>query len=226
MTNLQPPPLGGQRSGIETNYRGTLFRSRLEAKWAAFFDGMGWEWEYEPFDGDRYIPDFVLLGAKPVLVEVKPAPTLAALAAPLEHACERVSWDLWPHDILAVGLTPVMPPDADYDAWAPKRWGADGTRTHGHALGLLAQRDGWDGVAAAIWNTCLTCEISTFHHANHSYYCRLCGHYDDKAYAGDTPALAIATSWKAATNVVRWEAGGAVPIRQVMDAWVRTWPRK
>jgi len=48
---------------IQTSYRGYLFRSRLEARWAIFFDALGLKWEYEPegFDlGDAgwYLPDF------------------------------------------------------------------------------------------------------------------------------------------------------------------------
>ncbi|MDQ8209635.1 hypothetical protein QEH52_19100 [Coraliomargarita sp. SDUM461003] len=48
---------------IETAYRGYRFRSRLEARWAIYFDEIGIEWEYEPegfeFDnGIRYLPDF------------------------------------------------------------------------------------------------------------------------------------------------------------------------
>ena len=33
---------------IETKYKGYRFRSRLEARWAVFFDTMGIEWIYEP----------------------------------------------------------------------------------------------------------------------------------------------------------------------------------
>jgi hypothetical protein len=33
---------------IETLYRGYRFRSRLEARWAVFFDGAGIAWQYEP----------------------------------------------------------------------------------------------------------------------------------------------------------------------------------
>jgi hypothetical protein len=54
----------------ETKYAGVLFRSRLEARWAAFFDLLGWDWEYEPIDLDGWTPDFRLFGR--VLVEVKP----------------------------------------------------------------------------------------------------------------------------------------------------------
>jgi hypothetical protein len=50
---------------IETAYKGYNFRSRLEARWAVFFDALGIEWEYEPEgfefeDGTRYLPDFLL----------------------------------------------------------------------------------------------------------------------------------------------------------------------
>lgn len=60
-------------SPIETRYADCLFRSRLEARWAVFFDTLGIEWQYEaqgyvcqprchlsgtaPF---RYLPDFWL----------------------------------------------------------------------------------------------------------------------------------------------------------------------
>lgn len=62
----------GRMQAIPTTYAGVRFRSRLEARWAAFFDLVGWEWEYEPLDLNGYIPDFVLAFAKPLLVEVKP----------------------------------------------------------------------------------------------------------------------------------------------------------
>ena len=59
---------------IPTEYNGTTFRSRLEARWAAFFDLCGWEWEYEPVDFDGWFPDFALRGdeGRPTWVEVKP----------------------------------------------------------------------------------------------------------------------------------------------------------
>lgn len=52
-------------SAIETAYAGQLFRSRLEARWAVFFDCLGIAWKYEPrgFEssaGGRYLPDFLL----------------------------------------------------------------------------------------------------------------------------------------------------------------------
>lgn len=55
---------------IPTRYAGVQFRSRLEARWAAFFDLMEFDWQYEPIDLDGYIPDFILFDR--MLVEVKP----------------------------------------------------------------------------------------------------------------------------------------------------------
>lgn len=54
-----------------TMYNGRLYRSRLEARWAAFFDLAGFEFEYEPFDLNGWSPDFLL--EKNTLVEIKPS---------------------------------------------------------------------------------------------------------------------------------------------------------
>lgn len=50
---------------IETQYRGYRFRSRLEARWAVFFDALRirWDYELEGFDlgiAGWYLPDFWL----------------------------------------------------------------------------------------------------------------------------------------------------------------------
>lgn len=48
---------------IDTEYKGYLFRSRLEARWAVFFDALGIRYEYEKEGFDLgefgwYLPDF------------------------------------------------------------------------------------------------------------------------------------------------------------------------
>jgi len=47
---------------ITTIYNGNRFRSRLEARWAVFFDCMGWVYEYEEngyqLPSKWYLPDF------------------------------------------------------------------------------------------------------------------------------------------------------------------------
>jgi hypothetical protein len=49
---------------IETHYGGCRFRSRLEARWAVFFDYLEIPWEFEPqgfqTSGGPYLPDFWL----------------------------------------------------------------------------------------------------------------------------------------------------------------------
>lgn len=58
---------------IPTRYADVEFRSRLEARWACFFDLVEWEWEYESYDMPWWIPDFLIHGFDhPILVEVKP----------------------------------------------------------------------------------------------------------------------------------------------------------
>jgi len=60
---------------IETVYNGYRFRSRLEARWAVFFDTLGIEYKYEPEgfdlgDGIWYLPDF-WLSKRECWVEIK-----------------------------------------------------------------------------------------------------------------------------------------------------------
>lgn len=61
---------------LETRYAGHRFRSRLEARWAVFFDTLRIKWEYEPQgytvgpDKRPYLPDFRLPDLN-VFVEVK-----------------------------------------------------------------------------------------------------------------------------------------------------------
>jgi hypothetical protein len=60
-------------AAIPTEYNGVQMRSRLEARWAAFFDLCGWKWSYEPFDLEGWIPDFMIeTPFCEVLVEIKP----------------------------------------------------------------------------------------------------------------------------------------------------------
>lgn len=63
-------------NAIPTTYAGVRFRSRLEARWAVFFDSLGIDWRYE-HEGhaagrwylcDFYLPEF------DVWIEIKPCP--------------------------------------------------------------------------------------------------------------------------------------------------------
>jgi len=62
----------------ETKYNGRIYRSRLEARWAAYFDIVGWDYEYEPCQVNGFNPDFFIkcfsdsYDCSFVIVEVKP----------------------------------------------------------------------------------------------------------------------------------------------------------
>jgi hypothetical protein len=84
---------------IPTKYQGVEFRSKLEAKWACFFDEMGLRWEYEPEgyelpDGTRYLPDFLIRcgdgDADWVYGEVKPTRAGFEKADALYRASGRI----------------------------------------------------------------------------------------------------------------------------------------
>jgi len=107
---------------IETQYKGYRFRSRLEARWAVFFDALGLAWEYEKEgydlgDAGWYLPDF-WLPEQEVWVEVK-----ADHAAPPQHriflAGKMTDW----RSRLNTHGYEITGPDADLRVWnEPSRW--------------------------------------------------------------------------------------------------------
>jgi hypothetical protein len=81
MSNIKP---------IETVYNGYRFRSRLEARWAVFFDTAGIPYQYEPEgfvleDGTHYLPDFYLPWFK-CYVEIKPS----GIQSEIDKGCDRI----------------------------------------------------------------------------------------------------------------------------------------
>src|SRR3954469_17021749 len=150
---------------IPTKYGGVQFQSRLEARWAAMFDRLHWEWEYEPLDFRRYIPDFVVFfPAGPVLVEVKPGLTVIELirgAAGKIDGCEWKSENI--DDALIVGA--VWSPRGSFDASA----------------GALRQNPTWNqpggdsGWGEGAWITCSECGRISIRQETHLWRCIACG---------------------------------------------------
>ena len=70
-------------TSLEASYSSVLFRSRAEARWAIFFDLLGWSWDYEVCHyqlGElNYLPDFYLPDVH-LWVEVKGPSFLDAAA--------------------------------------------------------------------------------------------------------------------------------------------------
>lgn len=103
-----------QIKAIQTEYKGYKFRSRLEARWAVFFDAAGIKWEYEPQgfeceDGTRYLPDFYLPDYD-WYAEVK-APRSGAVEE-IEKACKFVG-----SKIKVLVILGNIPPKSDADLY-------------------------------------------------------------------------------------------------------------
>ena len=104
----------GPSQPLPTRYKGYHFRSRLEARWAVFFDTLKIPWEYEAeayeLPSGRYLPDFsvgrLLAWCDPCWVEVKPS-----IAAPDSKWAELV--ELTRRDILVY----IGPPGPDVESY-------------------------------------------------------------------------------------------------------------
>jgi hypothetical protein len=110
--------LAAPRKGRPTVYAGIEFRSRLEARWACLFDRLGVRWVYEPLDGNRYTPDFLLHEFvevdQPALAEVKPAITRADYRAPIAKVTAGLAGH-WKGAVLILGADPLPP----WPGWRP-----------------------------------------------------------------------------------------------------------
>jgi hypothetical protein len=97
---------------IPTLYRGIQFRSRLESKWAIFFDSLGWRWEYEPINYRGWIPDFMFRPPErwPVLVECKP---IFELDTAVCQKIERALGDSSDYEVLLCGAELTRAPVRD-----------------------------------------------------------------------------------------------------------------
>ena len=173
---------------VETVYRSTRFRSRLEARWAAFFDLCEWNWEYEPLDLKGWVPDFVLLGAEPVWVEVKPildfADDVENLCPALAGTIKRVSSEDG-IEALLVGARL----DATKDAFGP---------------GLLCQEmgEGFD------WCRASFVRGPDFCSRYQAYRSRMSGQYDGSLDCGADTISSIARLWALAGNRTQWRPEG------------------
>lgn len=164
--------------GVPTAYAETNFRSRLEARWAAFADLAGWAWVYEPFDGAGYLPDFcfTVLG-RPILVEVKPVATLEEALEHLPKIANGIG-ALWDHDVIVAGIEPKRTLYIDF----------------------LGGPDDWHSGCAAL-TVCPGCSSLEIHPEPWSMECAPCG--IDRRMPADSY---VTTLWRQAGNLTRWDA--------------------
>lgn len=203
---------------IPTTYAGVNFRSRLEARWAAFFDLCGWKWDYEPFDLDGWAPDFMLKGKIKALVEVKPidfsaveeismrqAQRLAAKAfrtaatiAPKQKAME----DMCDSDLTKFLDETQKPPQ--YEIMVVGNGPFRNDNWNGWGLGVFALDDLWDRDFADLFYG-LTAPLDYAARYNNYQY-RIGGQHDGDGHLhsirhNDCPEQL----WREAGNIVQWK---------------------
>jgi hypothetical protein len=176
---------------ITTTYNGIEYRSRLEARWAAFMQNIGWDITYEPFDGDGYIPDFLVQGERPLLVEVKPAVTQKEYEAAVPKA-EAGLAEHWEHDILVVGASPF-----------PEQMGNSYGKETAGWLGETYGEGGWSWDAAD-WFECSSCHQICVYHTVMWFVGRPCGCSAGDHYLGSPPLAVMRSMWADACNDVKW----------------------
>jgi len=155
------------RIGIPTEYKGIWFRSLLEARWARFFDLIGWNWSYEPIELRGYIPDFILKFNRPLLIEVKPEFSIKDI----EKHKDKIENSGWGEEALIIGVEPII--------------GENSFIKDCPAFGLLGERgfeldNGRDifAWAEACWFQCNLCNKLSFCHSQQTFDCRVSGCYD------------------------------------------------
>jgi hypothetical protein len=167
-----------------TTVDGRRYRSQLEARWGTTFNLLGWPFEYEPFQLPGWIPDFLLMGATPVLVEVKPVYTFPPFVA------EKVELAVPPHEVLILGCTlPAV----------SMRRGVVSPRV----LGWLGERSGDDDHTHLWWSDALLGERpdggTGFRHREGSRFDRIGGEGLSPGEPG-----AVAEMWAEAGNRTQW----------------------
>ena len=204
---------------ITTKYDGIEYRSRLEARWAAFMRNIGWDTVYEPFDGDGYIPDFLVQGDRPLLIEVKPAVTLAEYEAAVPKA-EYGLGHHWHHDIVIVGAACIsemvgsLPRAGLFGEYTPFFLRDHGAVCPNGPADIAEARDfdpsaevpRWDW-SGADWLWCLDCQQIRVRSTDFDWTARTCGHDQKRTmYAAENMLKA---AWADACNDVKWRGRAA-----------------
>lgn len=184
-------------TSIETTYKGFRFRSRLEARWAAMFDQLRWRWDYEPLDGNHYIPDFLIHGEAPCLVEVRPCVTRDDYLREARKVVAGLE-GVWDGHVVLVGASPTSD-GAQSDMWVPHTWLYAGFYVMGPA--------NWYSAPSPIaWTRCGedSCNRLAWFNTEDEYRSLPCGHWDGDHYLREVQASEIQVMWAAACNETRW----------------------
>lgn len=193
---------GENRMGsIPTLYGGCLFRSRLEANWAAFFDLLGIRWLYEPPELEAkeargHIPDLSLIFPRGrILASVKPYYNFDELQKFGSEKLWKVGWD---GEWLVLGAAAPVPDTSDDNC----------------AIGLVSSRTGPEKDAAdwghAWLGTCPNLTASphfSIQHGHADHACLSCGWNPGRlnGWTGRVNARnSVENVWRAAGQAVMW----------------------
>lgn len=181
---------------IPKEYLGIGVRSTLEASWAIMFDKLSWEWAYEPFRFNHWVPDFVIQGkGSKILVEVKPYNKLTDFDEYETYNQSTFGTIYQTAEILLLGNTPIK--KADLHPYP--------------AIGWLIERPNDQRHHAVIWDTPLG---YGFANDNSSWPCRITG-----AYEGGSGILG--TDWKKINDM--W-FDACSQARELPNAVLPDWP--
>lgn len=203
------------RSGIPTTYAGTRFRSRLEARWAAMFDLIGWSWTYEPVDTAGYIPDFLISGESAFFIEVGPTIDLADY---IDKATKPDAAVLeLRRDLFVVGVSPLTMLDWDRSDNLAGGWFGE------IQISDPDERAPTDPPAWYVWNTglwgrCNTCHEIGVVHSEMSYHLRPCGHHQSGGFGKPIPGDWLNALWRRAGNDTQWTARRMSSVGDVLRA--------
>ena len=209
-------------TAIPTRYRDTQFRSRLEARWAAMFDALGWPWRYEAVDYAGWIPDFVLpFGPATVCVEVKP---FTAFEEPLVSATQaEIDRSGCPYDVLVLG---ALGPALHAPDWQTQEVRAITHFGPTHSTGLSGGPAvlGWLGEVSevmdqagvtryqrwwqdAVCTRCARCADTRlgFYSRHGDFTNRVCGCHDGDHHLSPVALDVVAPLWASAGNAVQYK---------------------
>lgn len=179
--------------GIPTEYAGILFRSRLEARYAAMLDILKADWEYEPDDLGGYIPDFKLYARdRFTYLEIKPAHTLEDLEPAMHKAIQAGLYGhCWKEPealgtIAILGERPFLPGYKERES------------------GLYCEtiyETGSPYVESCTIAKCIVCGQFGWSSAFNSFTIVPCNHYQD---SGGFDWESVTAAWAAAQRKVQW----------------------
>lgn len=191
MTQVQPIP---------TRYAGHHFRSRLEARWAVFFDHLGIAWRYEPqgylLPSGRYLPDFLLpdigwfevKGERPADTEYREGPDGLTVVTPAREC--QLAGELAD----ATGKRVFL-------AWGdlPRSVDLGGHDPYDDNRGIDMHASDWSGDVDYAFAVCPWCDRVGLEYESRA--ARICG-YKVHGYANEAAALAAIwgqgwTDWRA-----------------------------